>query len=296
MTHDDPALRPLSDRQQGLLSGWLPGLRVEADMSWGLGETTVLRVAAGGGTYVVKAGGASDHHIAREVRAHREWTGPWLAAEPAGDRVGRLVHADADARLLVTTYQPGRLVQDDPAAADPRTYEQAGRLLAALHAQSAVEDPDFEARANAGSERWLAGEHRIAADDVERLRALIRSWPTPPAVLVPTHGDWQGRNWLVDDAGTVRVIDLGRAALRPAMSDLDRLATREFRRHPGAEEAFLAGYGRDPREPAAWFRSRVREAIGTAAWAYRVGDEGFEAEGHRLVAEVLAASDAAAGL
>ncbi|MFE6971493.1 phosphotransferase family protein [Isoptericola sp. NPDC057653] len=282
----------LTDRQRELLATWLPGARVEADMSWGLVETTVLRVAAGGRTVVAKAGGESDHHIAREIRAHREWTGPWLA--DAGDRVGRLLHADADARLLVTTYQPGRLVQDVPAAAsDPGTYEQAGRLLAALHGQLAVEDVEHEARADANAERRLAQEHRIAPGDVARLRALIRSWPTPPAVLVPTHGDWQARNWLVDDGGTVRVIDLGRADLRPAASDLDRLAAREFRRHPDAEAAFFAGYGRDPREPAAWFRSRVREAIGTAVWAYQVGDEEFEAEGHRRVAEVLA--EAAAG-
>ncbi|MFC7877570.1 aminoglycoside phosphotransferase family protein [Isoptericola sp. NPDC057391] len=284
MPRTAPRLDPLSPRQRDLLSTWLPGLVVEDDMSWGLVETTVLRVAAGGRTLVVKAGGERDHHIAREVRAHREWTGPWLAA----DRVGRLVHADVDARLLVTTYQPGRLVQDDDAAvADPRTYEQAGRLLAALHGQLAVEDDGYEARANARAERWLAGEHRIAPADVERLRTLIRSWPTPPAVVVPTHGDWQARNWLVDDGGTVRVIDLGRAELRPAMSDLDRLASREFRRYPGAEEAFLAGYGHDPREPGAWSRSRVREAIGTACWAYQVGDDAFEAQGHRLVSEAL---------
>jgi len=38
----------------------------------------------------------------------------------------------------------------------------------------------------------------------------------------------------------------------------------------------LEGYGDDPREPAAWHRNRVREAIGTAVWAYQVGDETFE--------------------
>lgn len=292
MSRAAPDLCALSDRQRELLATWLPDLVVEEDMSWGLVETTVLRVAAGGRTLVVKAGGERDHHIAREVRAHREWTGPWLADAPDArvdaDRVGRLVHADVDAKVLVTTYQPGRLVQDDAAVADPDTYEQAGRLLAALHGQLAVEDVGYEVRANARAERWLGGPHRIDPGDVERLRTLIRSWPTPPAVVVPTHGDWQARNWLVDDGGTVRVIDLGRADLRPAMSDLDRLASREFRRHPGAEEAFLAGYGHDPREPGAWSRSRVREAIGTACWAYQVGDDAFEAQGHRLVAEVLA--------
>ncbi|MFI2102752.1 phosphotransferase family protein [Isoptericola sp. NPDC019693] len=297
MIPDCIELGALSDRQRGLLGTWLPDLEVEADMSWGLVATTVLRVAADGRTLVVKAGGERDHHIAREVRAHREWTGPWLAgcrgASPDDDRIGRLVHADVDAKLLVTTFQPGRLVQDDPgAAADPGTYEQAGRLLAAFHGQLSVEDAGYEARANHRSEEWLAGPHRIAAADVARLRALIRSWPTSPAVLVPTHGDWQGRNWLVDD-GVVRVIDLGRADLRPAASDLGRLATREFRRFSGAEEAFLSGYGHDPREPDAWFRSQVREAIGTACWAHQVGDEAFEAEGHRQVAQVLGDADGA---
>jgi hypothetical protein len=32
----------------------------------------------------------------------------------------------------------------------------------------------------------------------------------------------------------------------------------------------------------------VREGIGTAAWAHRVGDEAFEAQGHRMIAEALA--------
>jgi hypothetical protein len=54
------------------------------------------------------------------------------------------------------------------------------------------------------------------------------------------------------------------------------------------DKAFLEGYGRDPREPAAFYRQRVRDAIGTACWAFRVGDSEFEAQGHRMVAEVLA--------
>jgi hypothetical protein len=53
------------------------------------------------------------------------------------------------------------------------------------------------------------------------------------------------------------------------------------------EDAFLEGYGSDPRKPAVWHRNCVREAIGTAAWAYRVGDEAFEAQGHRMIAAVL---------
>jgi len=104
---------------------------------------------------------------------------------------------------------------------------------------------------------------------------------------VPTHGDWQPRNWLVNDE-VVSVIDFGRAGLRPAMTDFGRLAVQQFRSNPALESAFLEGYGDDPREPAAWHRNRVREAIGTAVWAYQVGDEAFEQQGHRMIAEALA--------
>ncbi len=104
---------------------------------------------------------------------------------------------------------------------------------------------------------------------------------------MPTHGDWQPRNWLVHD-DTVSVIDLGRADLRPAASDLARLAAQDFRRDPALEAAFLDGYGSDPRSPDLWHRLQVREAISTAVWAHQVGDERFEQQGHRMIAEALA--------
>jgi Ser/Thr protein kinase RdoA (MazF antagonist) len=88
----------------------------------------------------------------------------------------------------------------------------------------------------------------------------------------------------------VSVIDFGRAAMRPALTDFARLAVQDFRREPKLETAFLGGYGSDPRETDAWHRNRVREAIGTAAWACQVGDEPFEAQGHRMIAETLSAS------
>lgn len=273
----------LSEWQRSLVETWLPGLTVEADYSWGLVGTAVLKVSAAGADLIVKAGDEADHHLERELEAHRRWLVPWTSA----GRAPELRHADADAKLLVTTYLPGQLVLDSPGQDDPETYRQAGELLAAFHGQSAVVDDSYEQDANDKALRWLSGAHRIEAATVGRLQAQIAAWPTPPAVLTPTHGDWQPRNWLIH-RGIVSVIDLGRAALRPPMTDLARLAAQDFRRDASLEAAFLEGYGRDPREPDAWYRTRVREAIGTAAWAYQVGAGDFEAQGHRMISEVLA--------
>ena len=259
---------------------------MEQDHSWGLVETSVLELVHEGRRLILKAAGPADHHIGREIEAHTTWLTPWVLA----GRAPALVFADAPARMLVTTFLPGQLVLGSGHQTDPTTYHQAGTLLAQLHAQPAVEDAGYEERENRKALSWLDQPHRIAADVVDRLRSEIASWPTPPVSLVPTHGDWQPRNWLVHE-GVVSIIDFGRAALRPAMSDLARLSAQDFRGDSRLEVAFLDGYGGDPREPGAWLRLRVREAIGTATWAFGVGDEPFEAQGHRMIAEALADLD-----
>ncbi|HEY2792022.1 MAG TPA: phosphotransferase [Micromonosporaceae bacterium] len=274
----------LSPSQRSLLERWLPGATVVRDHSWGLVATTVLEVSRDGSRFIVKAGGADDHHIERELHAHRHWLEPWT-------RIGRaplLEYGDGDAKLIVTRYLPGRLVLDSDHASDPAVYRQAGELLALFHGQTEIADDDYEANENRKSFAWLDGPHRIAPETEHRLRSEIAAWPTPATTLVPTHGDWQPRNWLIHD-GMVSVIDLGRAAMRPALTDFARLAAQQFRGHRELEAAFLDGYGVDPREPAAWHRESVRQAIGTAAWAHRVGADDFEAQGHRMIVEALAA-------
>lgn len=271
-------------RQRELIDEWLPGAEVTADHSWGLIGTTVLELSHDGRRYIVKAGDGNDHHLAREIRAHREWSEPWTSWRRAPD----LLHADETAKLVLTRYLPGRLVEGTDRETQPDTYRQAGELLARFHGQLAVEDDEYEARAKEKSLRWLSKPHRIEPGIAERLRQVVESWPTPATTVVPTHGDWQPRNWLVHD-GSVSVIDFGRADLRPALTDFGRLAVQQFRADPKLETAFLDGYGPDPRDPEAWQRNRIREAIGTTVWAYQVGDEPFEQLGHRMVAEALAA-------
>jgi tRNA A-37 threonylcarbamoyl transferase component Bud32 len=274
-------LARLSPRQRELLAQVVPDARVVTDMGWGLVETFVLEIDSSLGRLVVKAGGASDGHIARELRAHEAWLEPWVRTGHAP----ALVFGDAEAKLLVTRYLPGTLVEGTPAQDDPEIYRQAGELLARFHGQLTVHDDAWNDRLRTRVERFLAQEHRIDPEIARRVRREIDNWTGGAVDLVPTHGDWQPRNWLVDD-GTVRVIDFGRADLRPRDEDFLRLARQDFARDTRLEKAFLDTYGDDPREPDAWRRARVAEAVATAVWAYGVGDTAFERSGHRQL-EVL---------
>ncbi|MEO7269213.1 MAG: phosphotransferase [Knoellia sp.] len=272
----------LSPAQRALVGEWLPGAAFVRDHSWGLVGTVVLEAVLDGDSVIVKAADEMDGHLVRELRAHREWLEPWVAA----GRAPRLLHSDADAKVLVTQFIPGELVEGSPPEHEPETYRQAGVLLASLHAQLEAVDEGYWLRERAGALGWLDKEHCIEADVEARLRDIVESWPTPVSVLVPTHGDWQPRNWVIHDR-LVYAIDFGRAALRPAYTDFARLAAQQFLRDPRLEEAFLEGYGSDPRDPQGWQRQLIREAIGTAVWAHQVGDVDFEAQGHRMLAAAL---------
>lgn len=274
---------PLTRKQLDRIAEWLAAARVVNDMSWGLVDTTVLRVRSPGGDFVVKAAGPGNHHLRREVIAHHDFTGPWLLE----GRVGRLLHADLTINLIVLEYLPGTLVDDGDAATDPEVHRQAGQLLAALHRQAGRLDDRYEQDMDARALRWLDGEHRIGQRIQDEARAVIAAQVSSPAELVPTHGDWQPRNWLLED-GRVLVIDLGRADSRPALTDLVRLSQQQWLNHPDLETAFLQGYGKDPREVEPWRRELLRQAIGTACWAYEVGDEQFEEHGHHMLERVLA--------
>jgi len=164
---------------------------------------------------------------------------------------------------VVTKYLPGELVLGHPSAEESDVFRQAEALLAALHAQERVVDDDHERRENARALAWLASPHRIAPAVVAEARARIEAWPQVASVLVPTHGDWQPRNWLVH-GGVVSVIDFGRAAMRPAATDLARLAARDFARAPALERAFLevADLRSPPKPP--WRRATLQLTLDKA--------------------------------
>ena len=218
----------------------------------------------------------------RELQAHDGATDVWVAR----GRAARLRFGDAALRILVVDHLAGALAASTPAALDPAVHRQAGELLRQFHDEGSIDGAAAEAAAMRRTEDWLDSPHRIAPATVTRLRTALAAASLDPPPAVPTHGDWQPRNWLIDD-GIVRVIDFGRFALRAAATDFARLAAQEWRTDPDLERAFFAGYGDDPRTPEHWRLVRLREAIATAAWAHQVGDEQFEEQGHRMIREAL---------
>jgi thiamine kinase-like enzyme len=108
--------------------------------------------------------------------------------------------------------------------------------------------------------------------------------------LVPAHRDYGPRNWLVDAAGHVRVIDFAHSEPSPWAVDLQKLTMREWRGRPELEAAFLEGYGRVPDgEDRFVLRAYVAlSALATIAWSVAHDDPGFEAEARSVLAELVA--------
>lgn len=259
--------------------------QVVADLSWGTTPSWVWLVQDGtGDSYVVKAAAAAmRHHAAREIDAHEQIV-PALAAS---DDAQRFVAGSRELGIFVVSHLPGELAGRTAAATDPATFRQAGALLARIHGHGSRTDADYERARTDKARHWLTTPHRIPADRVAEIDAALRRHAPRPVTVVPTHGDWQPRNWVVETPpGRVRVIDFGRFAWRPAQTDLVRCWSQEWRARPDLAAAHHDGYGDDPRDET-WPMECLRQAVSTAAWAYQMNDEPFEQHGLEMIDRAL---------
>ncbi|MHA7274187.1 phosphotransferase [Arthrobacter sp. TMT4-20] len=273
----------LLDRTQSEYVARLLGAPVVIeDLSWGLVDTKVLHVRADDVDFVVKAAPVTNHHIGREITAHETYTEPLVRLA----RTGQLVAADRAVNILISTYQPGTLVEGTSHEFAPDVHAQAGSALRAFHNQHSRLDGEYEIRATEKANAWLDRKHRIAPAVEAEARRVLSAYRPASIVVAPTHGDWQPRNWLIERE-RVRVIDFGRFDFRPPATDFCRLATQQWKELPALEAAFLDGYGADPREAHVWSMDLLREAIGTAVWAFLVGDVEFETQGHRMLEDAI---------
>lgn len=140
-------------------------------------------------------------------------------------------------------------------------------------------DPDYPRRAAAGVDEWVHAQ-------LDFVRAQLRLLESMPAVRSgPIHNDNQPRNWLTDEAGTVRLIDFGKAKRDCLLRDMERLQHQEWRGRPDLRDAFFDGYGRtlsDAEERALACIGAVA-AVTTILWARHHGDADFERHGRRTL-------------
>ncbi len=272
----------LNPAQLDAVERWLPGCTVVADLSWHETDTLVLHLRTPGSDYILKSAGAVNHHFERELVAH---SGPTAALVESGFGAA-LRFADSRARLMILEYLPGRLSEHTARELDPEFHRQAGHALRTLHQGTGRLDAEYESKLLAVSLKRLGQGHRIEPENERRAYEALRAYRPRPVRLVPTHGDWQPRNWL-SDHGNLKVIDFGRFDYRAPSTDLVRLANQQWLGRPELEKAFLQGYGGDPRQARSWPIECLHEAIGTVVYAYRLGAEDFEAQGQRMLGRAL---------
>jgi len=209
----------------------------------GPGKGNVLRARdAHGHEYIVKRHASEEKHN-REVHACTRW------APALSTRAAHLAASGPDARMILLTALPGQPCGDP---GDPRAHHQAGAILRRFHD---AEQP----RPMPGFQQWLTGraagwrarcapllsreETRVA----DRHLTALAAPGTPPGV--PRHLDYQPRNWLIDEAGTLRVIDFEHARVSLRARDFTRLHYRYWAAPSDLRDAFPDGYGRPLTRP-----------------------------------------------
>ncbi|APU42963.1 NUDIX domain-containing protein [Streptomyces sp. TN58] len=184
------------------------GRIVEAtEVSWVRTGSRVWRLSGpGGGTWYLKRHRGVRFHD-REVTAYRSWV-PALGA-----RAPRLVAADTAVRAVVVTALPGHPLHGLVlgAADEARVQQALGRLVGVLH-RSAPERPAAASTAADKIKRHLDGARPyLAAGDEDLVLSLVGAYAgLPKPTLVPTHGDLQYRNVLLDGDGEPLLFDFER--------------------------------------------------------------------------------------
>ncbi|WP_151772607.1 phosphotransferase [Streptomyces abyssomicinicus] len=273
-------VRDFAERAVGRIAAW-------ADASWHRENSRVWQArGTTGGTWYVKVH-QNDRFHQREVTALRGW------AVGLGDAAPRLVAADPVLRAVVLTAVRGRPLHaaGHPPERQRRIFRRVGQLAAAIH-RHAPPHPAGRAVPTGKLDRHLAGARaHLAPGDEEFVRSTVERAADLPAVdTVCTHGDFQPRNLLWDEAAdTLHVIDFERSEPGPAVRDLARLSDAWAGR-PDLREAFLTGYGRTLTAPE---RERlivdtVLDSVSGIAYGVAHGDPELVERGRRTLATLRA--------
>jgi hypothetical protein len=201
-------------------------------------RSAVARISAHNGQeYVIKKHASQVKHD-REVHAYRHWTAALGSSAP------ELVAADTQALTIIT---PALASQQHPGALTAPAHHRAGALLRRFHdAEPPRRLPAYRDWLRDRSAHWLdRAKPFLAASDLAIVTAhlaVLQEAAIPAGV--PCHLDFQARNWLLDRADDLYLIDFEHSRIDIPLRDLVRLRFRAWPARPDLRDAFLAGYGR----------------------------------------------------
>ncbi|MFT3852935.1 MAG: aminoglycoside phosphotransferase family protein [Ilumatobacteraceae bacterium] len=235
-----------------------------------------------GGRHVVGKAHRQAEKFAAELHAYRRWV-PAIA-----DRAPTLLGADPVAQVLLLGHVAGR----PPEAADPRLHRRAGSLLARFHAAEVTVRLDgFHDHWRSRLDDWMARARpgvltETEVDTAGHHLAVVAGLPDPDGV--PTHRDWQPRNWLLDDGGELWAIDFEHARIAAWFEDVMRLWWQEWRAVPELSDAFFEGYGRalDDVERRWLMATSAVAHVSTIVWADEHDDAAFGAAARAHLASI----------
>ena len=264
--------------------------QVRSDLSWDHGESAVWHVTSEAGDAVLKAQ-RQERKFRQELNVYRSWL-PRLAL-PEGVQVPQLLAwQDEPLPALLLSLERGEPVQEVglSARAELSVHERAGEFLARLHALPiAADDPlTLDEAFRMRVEAWSARADGLLPERVIR-NAVALAHEALPALAVMTrvacHRDFTPRNWLIDEAGTLTVIDFEHSRPDLHLVDFERLFTGLWRSRPELREAFLSGYGTDLSGDRTVVLRGVAAlgGLSTVVWAREHGDARFEEHGRDVL-------------
>jgi Ser/Thr protein kinase RdoA (MazF antagonist) len=257
---------------------------VVADRSWAdLGLSIVLEVMTADGTSLIVKSHNDVFRNQLEAAAYRNWVAS------IADRAPALVGEDEGSQVLVLTKLDGRAPSGE---LPPSVYADAGAVLRQFHGSGEeLVDPGWAAQRLSNLDSWIERmpPGLVDPEDVKWVREqAARLLDLPPPPLVPCHGDFQPRNWLVDRDGRVLVFDFEKARHDWWIHDIQRMWWKEWAGRPDLRDHFLAGYGRqlDETEVAGFRANSARGHLIQIIWATQHRDLTFADEGRTYLARM----------
>lgn len=269
----------------------LPGGGAPTALGWRrwAGDAQVLELATPDGRRWFAKRLSLPRKWRRETAAYDAWS-PHLAP-----LMPRLVGRCARRRTLLVEWLPG----SSPRPRDPASYRPAGALLARLQD---LPLPEGWVDGAGRWDRWCLQVRARAEDQLERVRRLGVPVDTgvvraaveemvalPPQPLVPCHGDFLPRNWLVDGP-RLAVIDFAEASAQPRGVAFARLHVNTIWDRVHLFERLLVGYGRalDDDEVRLVELHRALNAVYLLRWGAGRGSAASVARGQQVLAAVAA--------